>query len=504
MKKRDRYLTAFSEDLRPICSHQFASHVLEMLLQISSKKVFDLQENSVGITNSHEDDKSAVHSTICLNFVLKISRFLLNNLEEYIMDTYANHVTRTAVSCLSGSFEELTNEKNANKQKKQYDVYLSSVTKNCPDEFKSLLLQFADLILNSPLFSEYGNNVLMSGLVQSVLLSLHIVGNKKYLKSITVKLLDTIYSPDVKGFDVLKILSNQQAVHLLNAMIVTSTDKIYEKINHRCFSGRLKEMALNRTANYSVQKLIDKCMNTDSFEAIYIELSDNFKEIVVSGCTGVLFSLCKTCRKLQVKESSFIKDIMKIFKCDDSIDGEKSNFVLQLLMLEQFPHPLSCLNESSSFAINLHGCLLVQEMLKFNKPGKVVKSILNMNSLLLVKILCDQKGSHIADAFFSNEMKKEKHRVKFINKLKGSFIELAVSKYGSFTLTGLWKVADTEQKLCIIKELASKQSLLMNSQSGKFIARAVSLETYRHQPKEWEHAQKHLISTRQLFSDVIR
>jgi len=35
-------------------------------------------------------------------WVIKVSRFVLNNLEEFVWDTYANHVIRTVTDCLRG------------------------------------------------------------------------------------------------------------------------------------------------------------------------------------------------------------------------------------------------------------------------------------------------------------------------------------------------------------------------------------------------------------------
>jgi nucleolar protein 9 len=36
------------------------------------------------------------------HWVLKVGRFVLNNLEEFVWDAYANHVIRTVTNCLGG------------------------------------------------------------------------------------------------------------------------------------------------------------------------------------------------------------------------------------------------------------------------------------------------------------------------------------------------------------------------------------------------------------------
>lgn len=80
---------------------------------------------------------------------------------------------------------------------------------------------------------------------------------------------------------------------------------------------------------------------------------------------------------------------------------------------------------------------------------------------------------------------------------------MALNKFGSFVFNALWKVSDTDQKLSIVKELVNKKNILLNNPSGKYIARTVNLETYSHQPKEWESAQRQIVNSRELFSDII-
>jgi nucleolar protein 9 len=39
---------------------------------------------------------------------VKVSKFVLNNLEDFVWDTYANHVIRTVTECLGGISSETT------------------------------------------------------------------------------------------------------------------------------------------------------------------------------------------------------------------------------------------------------------------------------------------------------------------------------------------------------------------------------------------------------------
>lgn len=57
-------------------------------------------------------------------------------------------------------------------------------------------------------------------------------------------------------------------------------------------------------------------------------------------------------------------------------------------------------------------------MLLFNKPIKVVNSLMAMSPNDLLKLFCDPKGSHIADVFFQSQYIGEKSREKMCRILK--------------------------------------------------------------------------------------
>ena len=52
-------------------------------------------------------------------------------------------------------------------------------------------------------------------------------------------------------------------------------------------------------------------------------------------------------------------------------------------------------------SINLHGALILQELLNFSKPIKVVSSLLACQAPFLRSILVDPRGSHVTDTFMN-------------------------------------------------------------------------------------------------------
>lgn len=77
--------------------------------------------------------------------------------------------------------------------------------------------------------------------------------------------------------------------------------------------------------------------------------------------------------------------------------------------------------ESKSFPVNLHGSLIVQELLHFKKPIKVVSSLLKaFGPKALGELLSDVRGNHITEAFVSSETIGEKSRDGLVKGLKVS------------------------------------------------------------------------------------
>ena len=84
------------------------------------------------------------------------------------------------------------------------------------------------------------------------------------------------------------------------------------------------------------------------------------------------------------------------------------------------------LQKSSEFSeetpVNLHGTLIAQEILHFNKPIKLVNSILASDSEKLCQNLSDPRVCHITDAFMTSSTIGEKSHESLIKILQQNFI----------------------------------------------------------------------------------
>lgn len=89
---------------------------------------------------------------MCQSWVLKVSKYLLNNIEEYISERYANPVLRTALYCLAGVPQMDKHNKESDQNSFLKDITISQPTTESPEEFKQLLVEFFTRISKWPQF----------------------------------------------------------------------------------------------------------------------------------------------------------------------------------------------------------------------------------------------------------------------------------------------------------------------------------------------------------------
>nr|CAD7587749.1 unnamed protein product [Timema genevievae] len=474
-----RFMEALWKDIRPLLSDPFASHVLQKLIEIASTRV-------------------------------KVAGFLLNNLEEYVWDIYANHVIRTTLECLAGLPRGSTDTRSKNNIASTTDLQPKTEVSKI---HKTLLAEFSERLSAWPQLPELVHNNLTSGLLQALLLSLKAVSQKS-TRELVRKLLDDSFTvtrsrrddEDDKKLssttktELLPVFGSESSTRLLEAVLSVASPKLFTQIYARCFINHLLVLSKDPLANHCVQRLFDHCKEKVEFEAMYDELGEHFGSILESRHTGVLVSVAQACHRLGAKQGSLQQHLMKALHCWEP-PQQQLLFVpllVRLVTMETFKQ-----NKDSPLFVQLHGSLILQSMLHFKKPIKVVASILSMSSSDLRDVLSNPKGCHVTDVFMSSEYIGEKSRDKLIHTLKGNFVKMACSKHGSRSLDAVWKATNLKQKMMIVEELSSKESILNSDQFGSHFARIAGVSLYKHKKEDWKEAQAKHINKKLLFADII-
>ncbi|KAJ8710416.1 hypothetical protein PYW07_009782 [Mythimna separata] len=453
----ERFMEVLSPDLRKLCADNFTSHVVETLLRVACERATEHLQTGDDTTSDTEEEvpKKKVkkepkkeskyekdHIQKCHEFTIKISKYALNNLEEFVWDQYANHILRSALKCLSG-ITLLPGEKpkvNIFKQTvndgKGIPPHTTKMTyKTVPDEFKAIVKDFVTRLSAWPQFKDLPYQNITSGLLQVMLYAIKNV-DKNATKDLLRKLLDESFAPedwvgngdddkkDVKDGDcegnmnqgsLPPVFDSEAAVRLLEAALFVSKKKTYTQIYARCFINRLGQLASMPMLNYTVQRLIDNCDVKEEFEPMFEELSDKLGALLACGNTGVLVALAKACLRLKAKQAQYLNSLEAALKCTTP-EHQKYFSVLCLRLLPADRVDLTTLDKE--YFINVHGSVILQCILDFQRPAKAVNSLLELTTDQLMIVFCDAKGCHVADALCKGQYVGVKARDKLIWRLK--------------------------------------------------------------------------------------
>ncbi|XP_022223670.2 nucleolar protein 9 [Drosophila obscura] len=526
----ERYFNKFGEGLRPLCSDRFASHVLQKMLEIAFLRGLGkaaAQEVSDGPTTTKrakpdaaqieeeynlETDFSDDHREKCRQFVLRISKFMLNNLEDFVWDTCASHIMRTAILCLVGMHvPKIAFEKGGAEMAKHRKLY------TVPEDWHEVMKEFPQRLEMWPQFVDFPYQEHSSALLGVICLALS-VADKSLLKHFGKKILVQSLlkaneenedaeekketkieikddeeeekpteekeqsTEEKKDAPVLpKVFHHQSSVILLETILSVAGAKLLTQLYAMLFSGRVAYLAKQQQTNFSVQRLLQHIKEVTDFEGVFTELQPHVEELLKMGYTGVVSALSAACLRLASKQAQMIA----VLQSSLHVTGDKEKAKLFFNCLIKLK-PSEVLASDESGFVHLHGSLIAQHVLQFNKPIFLVNCILDLPAAQLAQIFNTPNGSHIVDAFMQSKFIGEKSRERLIRQLDGFYVDLAITRHGSRVLEQCFKASQEAQQLRIAKELTAKTNMLKGSPFGRLIYAKYRLETYNLSPTQWQ------------------
>ncbi|EDW74609.1 uncharacterized protein Dwil_GK21319 [Drosophila willistoni] len=535
------YFQKFGDNLRPMCSDRFASHVLQKMVEIAflrgvGKNKLSEQEppnskrskpDAAQVEEAYnlETEFSNEHVENCRQFVLRIAKFMLNNLEDFVWDACASHIMRTAILCLVGiHVPKIAFEKGGTEISKHRRLY------QVPEDWSEVMKEFPQRLELWPHFEEFPYQEHSSALIGVICLALSVV-DKSMLKHFGKKILmQSMLKPEtdedkkknaegeeeeekieIKDEDdeekkkeedtnatpppptLPKVFNYASSVVLLESLINVAGAKLLTQIYAMLFHSRIAYLAKQQQTNFSVQRMLQHVKETPDFESIFTELQPEIEALLKMGYTGVVSSLSAACLRLGTKQAQMIASLQSALHVQG--DKEKSKMFFQCLIKLK---PLEIASKDESAFVHLHGSLITQHILQFNKPIFLVNCILDLPAAQLTQLVNTPNGSHIVDAFMQSKFIGEKSRERLIRQLEGFYVDLAITRHGSRVLEECFKASQEAQKVRLAKELVAKANMLQGSPFGRLIYTKYRLETFKLSPSQWQASLEQLKDTDQL------
>ncbi|XP_071550706.1 LOW QUALITY PROTEIN: nucleolar protein 9 [Panulirus ornatus] len=510
----------FLKDLRQTCVDAFASHVLQTLLTLSLKYA---QKNAVQKRSKEPDGESESNEEIIsvtdeekeefCTFMIKVGRFVYNNLEEFVCHTYASHVIRSVLEVCSG-VEVRDTVKSSQRSHTNHALFKDpGIFLTVPPELKQLLQDMVIRFTRLPKLPEIIRNDCGSAVLQSLIM---VVGGveKELYRNLVTHILRHGFSEMATWFgsnseeyvssDVPLLFQDNCTVHLLEVIVTCCTSEQQSEVFQQYFKGNMKAFARHRLANFAVQRLLSSWKEKDTFGDLCDEMCEALEEAFLSGHMGVVHALAQACRRLKSKQSRCMQAIMQLLQCWEP-ERLQIHLVPLLLWMLPFDAYETQRSEGKLPPVSLQGTLTIQELLCFEKPIKVVKSLLMMDSANLRLMACDPRGSHVIDAFTSGPFVGSKSQDKLIWRYQGMYSSLACSKHGSRSLEALWKVAGIKLRTRMCSELLGDELKLKGSPFGIIIFTNFKVDLFkRGNRSDWEQLIDKTDKKRKMFDDLLK
>ena len=476
----------------------FMSHVLEKLLILSTFT----KEGEQGKVKAGETPSKQT-------WMIKVCKFVSNNLEDFCQDTYASHILRTVVQCAVGQRYTEQHQKNKggpeSKQTEGYDLMVVSKLKDDVNEQMDEVLD----TLTARLMALPKDILTTELCVRVIQVYLSLVSQKqpKTARGVVRYLLTACFAdPDQVDWD------DSSVVRLMEALVVAGINhaKLAPKLME-VLEGKVGELARHSTANFVVQRLLDQLTDKDRFLVIVEEVVAGLEEVLAAGATGVLLALTKSAVRLEAGQTIVMAAIIKVLHCNEKQEM-LAPLLAHLVTLESW-------SEGEHPPVHLHGSLALQQLLLFTKPIKVVRSLLSLGASQLASLLADPRGCHITDSFLTSKHVGEKSREGMIRGLRyiirllvtclhtmilrGQFVSLACGKHGSRTVDALWKHSGMKMKQTMAEELSAKLDILNSNKFGKFVAQKCYLQVFKRGKEDWRSVLDKEEKVENMFSDIL-
>ncbi|XP_055905366.1 uncharacterized protein LOC129940871 [Eupeodes corollae] len=559
----ERYFVVFGEGLRPVCSDAYSSHVLQKMLETAfvravgaSVKKEKEEENTrpkrsrdtiteLKYNTTHKFTKE--HRTKCSEFVVRICKFLLNNLEDFVTDQNASYLLRTAILTLAGvhipktifhkgkvvnNAEKFNGDQNCHRLG---EFKLDKTVFKVPDEWTEVLMEFPGRLQLWPQFKEFPYNNNTSVLLQVICIALH-TANTKALDDFGKKLIkDTFINvevpkvpegnpfykndnhgdeanngveeeangngEEVKSEKNVKEVKNEEeegeddddkekpsvfksdSATRLLQALIAVASPKLLKHIHKLFKDRLMPLINSKFGYFAATRLINYVADKEEFEAILDELSPHFEKFLQTNKANLIASLSATCLRLKTKQAALITALQNTLHCNASLGEDHPKAFFTCLVKLK---PFEALSYEHKTYVGIFGSFITQDILQFNKPIFLVNSILETPIKFLVELFQISNGSYIADKFFTSPTIGEKSREKFVKLFEGFYMDLAITQCGSRVVELLMKTSNDNQKAAIAKELTSKENKLKGSVYGRILYNVLRLETFKLSPEQWK------------------
>lgn len=483
------FFQAISEGLTQLVQHRFGSHVCETLFLQAAAHV-----PSEGTADEEDDEKPSITALF-----LQAAELLKQNMGFMLTDRFASHTVRVLLLVLSGEPLEdptsktmLASKRKENLKGPSAPEATAAESRKVPKSFleaTSSLTTAAVASLDTTYLRALATHSTGNPVLQ-LLLRLELKHSDKGRalgeNSLFHRLVapDSLDVPESEGAKFVSGLTfDSTGSRLVEVLVVDTPGKIFKKLYKGIWKERMPSMAKNDIASFVAIKIIVR-LGKDEL----LELRDGLLPELHLLLRRRRFSVIKALIDRSMVRGLDFKPLIEALKriFPDDVGG----------LLQQLLYPPSGSPEEDAkqeVKADLHGSLLAQALLEVESLGFLVRDAISaMQSEQLLNLANDSSGSRVLQTSLTTPTASTAYKKQVIPKFYGHVAELALSSVGSYVIDALWEATNGLHfmKERLASELASHESELRDSYTGRKVWRNWSMDLYARRRGEWQAQAK--------------
>ena len=485
-----------------LVQHRFASHCCEALFLQAAPIVNQelIAPLDVGKQSQHDGDVYVSMENLFL--------YTLNELEGnlgYLMsDQFASHPLRILLVVLSGMPIAAASSSSVLQSKKKEHISVTgakamlteekSEARMVPDSFHTALEKMmagAVAGLDTRYLRLLATHPIANPVLQ-LLLELELTRSGKQSakdsKSLFRRLVpdDTLTEGSESASFINNLVYDTIGSRLLEVIVTNVPGKTFKALYNQSFKAKMGTLAKNEVAAFVVIKIIERLNKEDLMTALD-EICPQIAILIKRSRTSVVKTLIERCRVRDLDTSSILSGLKEAYG-----EGSSERLIKMLKVSTESPNGMAEDRRKqieSRDSAKLHGSLLAQCMLE--APGAlreyICGDLLATETPLLITISKDRTASRVLQSALSCPEQTPKFRRLLIPQFYGHIEDLSVDPVASHVVDSIWEATKelTFIRERIADELATHESALRASISGRAVWRNWKMDIYKIRKNEW-------------------
>lgn len=452
-----------------LCTNKKASHPIQIMLGHLAELL------SKGYDDQDFPTEEGVLPTIQKQLITICSE-LTGNMERILRSTYGSFVLRDILCILSGAKKlnkKFGNKKKRTKVKRQWKILRNE--EDVPEIFKSFLSDWTNEILLTDDFEAITFSQESVPVLAALIDSLHTVGSQEECDNLAKCILfwktdeegNITCSEDSKKF-VHDLIQDKSASHLIEKVFQFCSLELAEKAFEIHFQVKIAEYALNKCANYCLQKILHRIEKKEHCELAYDQLFPILDQLILQNW-GVIWSLVEACSKNTHNFTKFIEFFMNHFQIK-----KKENLFRKLI-------------QDRNVKYSVMGSMIFASLLKFRsyEMTDIFVGALNYAENNIKDLTCDPTLSRVFDTAVKC-FAKSRLRQKFIKMILNDFEQIIITEFGSYSVENAFWAANMKIKKCFMEELVGRYNRFSGNKFSKKVILSVNVDLYRRNFTDWQ------------------